>query len=339
MNRSPHTIARAVALLLAVPLLLGVGTAPPPPEVRIFIQEMEHKYGLERAWLEHWLGRARRLEEVVRLIQRPAEGLPWHRYRDLFLTPKRVRGGNAFWGGHAGQLRSAWERYGVPPSIVTAILGVETFYGGNTGRHQVLDVLYTLTFHYPPRAKYFRGELGHFLLLVKDAGLRPDQPRGSYAGAMGLPQFMPSSYRNYAVALDDDGSADIWSNPGDAVASIANYLKQHGWRSGAPVLLRLDLDEPRARALSAWFAEQPGRRPTLAAARAKGLLLPPEGAALDGALRVMFVELELRDGREYWLGLPNFYVLTRYNHSRLYVAAVWFLAEAIRAAYGGEAGS
>ena len=336
---SPRAGLRAVMVLLLWLSGGATAVAAPPPAVEDFIAEMVRKHGLDRDWLETWLGRARKQDDVVRLIKRPAEAFPWHRYRKLFLGAERVRAGQAFWREHSEQFQLNQQRYGVPSQIVAAIIGVETTYGRNTGRHRVLDVLFTLAFHYPPRQKFFRGELEHFLLLVRELEWPPDRPKGSYAGAMGLPQFMPSSYRRYAVDFWEDGRADIWNDPADAMASVAHYLQQHGWRRGAPVVLPLDLEEPQARALSAWFKAQPRERPSLGAARARGLPLPPEGASLEDELLVMLVELDLEEGKAYWLGLPNFYVITRYNRSRLYAMAVWRLAEAIRLLHEREGGS
>ena len=275
------------------------------------------------------LARARPSPAVLEAMARPAERtLSWAEYRRIFLGERRIDEGAAFWRRHRRVLEEVSARYGVDPAVVVAILGVETFYGRNTGGHRVLDALATLAFDYPPRSPFFRRELEAFLLLAREEGLDPAEPRGSYAGAMGLAQFMPSSYRAYAVDQDGDGHRDLWRNPADAAASVAAYLAGHGWRAGEPVAVRVaaPVREP---ALPFNRLERP--RLTLGQLAASGMPLP-EGLAAE--LAAMPLRLEGEEGVEYWLGFANFYAITRYNHSHLYAMAVHQLSEEIRRRVG-----
>ena len=331
--RAGRTLAAALlavpALLAAPGLLAGAGGGMLDlPGVPGFLEEVSERYGYPRAELEEVLARAEVQPSVLEAIARPAEAKPWHEYRRIFLTRERVAGGAAFWRDHAAALERASHQYGVAPEVIVAIIGVETRYGRNTGGYRVLDALATLAFQYPRRAVFFRKELENFLVLTREEGLSPLEPRGSYAGAMGIPQFMPSSYRSHAVDLDSDGRRDIWRNPADAVGSVANYLRAHGWEPGGPVAWPATAVGPEAAQLA-----RAGLKPSLTAARLAeaGVRfqgeLPPEGLAT-------LVELEARDGLEYWVGLQNFYAITRYNHSPLYAMAVHLLSQEIKVTRG-----
>jgi membrane-bound lytic murein transglycosylase B len=246
-----------------------------------------------------------------------------------------VEAGAAWWNAHAEDLARAEERYGVPAEIVVAILGIETFYGRNTGSYRALDALATLAFDYPRRAAYFRGELKQFLLLARDLDAAPATLKGSFAGALGVPQFMPGSYRNFAVDFDGDGRIDLWADPADIAGSVANYLARHDWQRGQPVLLRATV--PRddrdvvLRRLDGGLSE----RRTLQDWAGDGVTATdvPDGLAPD-PVGVLLLEEKAADGEDasYWIACHNFYVITRYNRSRLYAAAVWELAKAIRLA-------
>ncbi|HEB77182.1 MAG TPA: lytic murein transglycosylase B, partial [Methylothermaceae bacterium] len=259
---------------------------------------------------------------ILKAIQRPAEGKPWHEYRKIFLTRNRIDQGVAFWNRHRELLDKVQQTYGVPAEIIVAILGVETFYGTRTGSFRVLDALTTLAFAYPRRADFFRRELEHFFLLAQEEKMDPRQPLGSYAGAMGWPQFMPSSYRRYAADFDGDGKRDIWNNPADVIASIANYFAKHGWQKDQPIATPL----PKVAIALADTDLQPHQ--TLAELKARGL------AGLDlpypDSRKAVVMVFDSGHDPEAWLGFPNFYVITRYNHSRLYAMAVFQLSEAIR---------
>jgi membrane-bound lytic murein transglycosylase B len=302
-------------------------------DVRAFIDEMAATHDFDRATLTRAFRGARPLPAVIAAMDRPLLVPPkWYEYAPPLLAPARVDGGIAFLTAHRAALQRAEREYGVPPEIVVAIIGVETFYGANTGRHRTFDALATLAFDYPRRATFFRGELEHFLLLTRDLGADPLTPRGSFAGALGMPQFMPGSYRNFAVDFDADGRIDLWRSVDDVVGSVAAYLARHDWQRGQPILLpatvagdggALLLRRVEAggglserRALEAWTADG------LTAATPPDLAADPVGV----------LALERRDAEpELFVACHNFYVITRYNRSRLYAATVAALAQAIKA--------
>src|SRR5512141_2372714 len=240
----------AVTLAATWMLWPGIGAAAPAAptyadraDVRAFIAELVSEQGFDAKALRAMFAAARFQPQIVAAMQRPLLEPPkWYEYAPQFLSPARIDGGVAFWDAHADALERAERVYGVPPEIVVAIIGVETFYGRNTGRHRVLDALCTLAFDYPRRAPFFRGELKSFLLLCRDLGVPAVKPTGSFAGAIGLPQFMPGSYRNYAVDFDGDGHADLWGSADDTIGSVANFLARHDWAPGQPVLLPAAID-------------------------------------------------------------------------------------------------
>lgn len=296
-------------------------------EVASFINEMVAEYEYDAEELNDVLGRVELSEKVIAAITRPAEAFPWHRYRAIFIKPGRIRGGAEFWRSNYAQLERASENYGIPVEILVAIIGVETKYGRITGGFKVINSLSTLAFDYPKRSRFFTSELKHFLLLTREQSLDPHTLSGSYAGAMGIPQFMPSSYRAYAVDFDEDGLTDIWDNPADAIGSVGNYLREHGWRKGAGITSPVTVPDSDISALLT-----KGLEPKLVAADMTEAGITA-GAELEASEKVKLLELENRDGNEYWLAQHNFYVITRYNHSALYAMAVYQLAEAIRAQY------
>lgn len=295
---------------------------------RAFIAEMSEKHGFTPDALRQLLQDAQVRQPILDAISRPAEKrLDWGQYRKIFVTGRNIQGGVQFWRANQAALQKASAQYGVPPEIMVAIIGVETRYGQNTGSFPVLDALFTLGFHYPKRAKFFRSELKHFLLLAREEGMDPREPKGSYAGAMGRPQFISSSYRHYAVDFDGDGKRDIWHNNADAIGSVGNYFAEHGWRAGAPVTQRAYGVQKSHQAII-----KKGYKPTYTVAelRQQGIQI---GANLSGKLSTSLLEMHKNDQVEHWLGLHNFYVITRYNHSPLYAMAVYQLSEAIRAEY------
>lgn len=298
------------------------------PDVQAFIREMAARHEFNAAQLRATFGRAQSQPSIITAISRPAESKPWHAYRPIFLTPKRIQGGVEFWRANAAALAKAEQVYGVPPEYVVAIIGVETQYGGNMGKYRVLEALATLAFDYPRRAAYFRKELENFLLLARAEGVDPLAPRGSYAGAMGFGQFMPSSFRSYAVDFDGDGHRDLWRNPRDAIGSVANYFKKHGWRTGEPVAVPASVSGGRYPALVSRQLSQP--RYSVANLRDQGVM---PGGPVSDARSALLLELQGRDGPEYWLGFDNFYVITRYNRSQLYAMAVYQLSQEIRERY------
>jgi membrane-bound lytic murein transglycosylase B len=299
---------------------------------RAFAAEMADKHGLDRSALEALLAQAEYRQDIVDAMRRPAEGKPWHAYRPIFLTPERVAGGVQFLRTHRDLLQRAEAEQGVPPEIIAAVVGVETNYGGNQGKYRVIDALTTLGFAYPERAGFFRKELEELLLLSRDERLDLLGVKGSYAGAMGMPQFIPSSYRDYAVDFDHDGRRDLWNSPADAIGSVANYFARHGWRAGEPVTLpaqaagSLPADIP--------VLEKAPAKPNLAAEKLieAGITV---SEPISASTQVSLIRLEAPED-EYWLGFENFYVITRYNHSNLYAMAVYQLSREIRETFRAE---
>ena len=292
------------------------------PEAQAVIDHVVEQ-GVDRAWAERALAAAEKKQSILDAIARPAEKTkPWHEYRQIFITDKRIREGVAFAQENADTLRVVSERTGVPREIIVAIIGVETFYGRIAGSYRVVDALSTLAFDYPKRSPFFTGELEHFLVLAWESGKDPLELTGSYAGAMGYGQFMPSSYRAYARDYDGDGVADIWRNPDDAIYSVANYFVEHGWIAGEPVVVPANGDGAPATIFEG------GLKPRFTVGELAQMGFAPL-ASTDINLKATAMNLEGIDGSEYWLGLENFYVITRYNHSAMYALSVWQLSQAI----------
>src|SRR5699024_10566895 len=271
---------------------------------------------------------------IIDAMRRPAEStLTWKQYRPIFLDNKRIVRGAAFIERYQSIFDDVERQYGVPAHVIAAIIGVETRYGRITGKYRVLDALATLAFDYIPRAEFFTSELTHFVRLCLEENLDCRTERGSYAGAMGWPQFMPSSYRNYAVDFNDNGSRDLWNEPGDIIASVANYLARNGWRDGERVALPATVSDGAA--LAAVPRSRISAKTDWEALRAAGIHIDhaPSAATAAGLLEYAGAE-----GTEYWVGLPNFFVITTYNHSPLYAMAVHQLSQAIAARHGAAAG-
>jgi len=300
------------------------------PEIAQWIDEVVSRDGWRRKSVVALLAQAQPQPKVLEIMTRPLERVaPWWEYRERFMTEERIDKGVQLWLDHRVELERISAEYHVPPEYLVAIIGVETFYGRTTCRYRVLDALATLAFDYPPRASYFRGELEQFLLLARENKLDPLITCGSYAGAMGVPQFMPSVYRRYAVDADSDKKRDLWGSWDDILASVANYLHEWGWTPGAPVLAETTLDpdpsfqiEPRNLDLNE----------TVAALGAHGIKIdmdvPPDTP-------VVLISAEQRDGPAYRVGFHNFYVITRYNHSARYAMTVHDLATAVAARVHG----
>jgi membrane-bound lytic murein transglycosylase B len=294
-------------------------------DVKDFIAHMAETSSFKKRQLRKLLKSAQSQPAIIEAMDRPAEKAKlWFEYRPIFVSERRIREGADFWIAHRQALDRASVRSGVAPEYLAAILGVETYYGRLTGSYRVLDALATLAFDYPARAKFFRDELEQFLLLTRDAGLDPLSVKGSYAGAMGAPQFMPSNYRRYAVDADADGHIDLWTNWPDVCASVGNYLKEHGWNAGEPILSEATVAPDKASDLD-------GRKlaltETVGSLRSKGVnfdsSLPEDAAAL-------LIAADDTDGVHWRVGYNNFYVITRYNHSALYAMAVYELAAAVK---------
>lgn len=299
------------------------------PQVAEFVAEMTRDYGFAGEQLVSLFAVAERKQAILDAISRPAEKVkPWKDYRPIFITDARISRGVEFWREHEETLKRAEAEYGVPAHIIVAIIGVETSYGGNTGSYRVVDALSTLAFDYPPRAPFFRKELREFLMLAREEQVDPLTLTGSYAGAMGLPQFMPSSFRAYAVDFDGDGRINIWSNPVDAIGSVASYFKRHGWQPGEPVVSAAQIKDAKA--------EQgltTGLDPLNTVGELRSLGWSSSDPLRDD-LPVTAFRFEGAEGAEYWLGLPNFFVITRYNRSLMYAMAVNQLAESMVEARG-----
>ena len=298
-------------------------------EVVDYVDGLVADHAFERGWLLDVFEGAEKSDEVIRKISRPAEkALAWHEYRNIFLTEQRIDAGVEFWRAHRDALDAARGRFGVPPEMIAAIIGVETFYGRYLGSHRVIDSLATLAFDYPPRSAFFEGELTHFLLLLREEGKDPFEPVGSYAGAMGYGQFISSSYRNYAVDFDGDGRRDIWTNKTDAIGSVANYFARHGWKGETPPAVKVEIRDSRVLELADAGLELAH---TVGELRERGAVVPIEVG--DGEKAALFT-MALAQDSEYWLARHDFYVITRYNRSALYALAVFQLSEAIRTAFG-----
>jgi membrane-bound lytic murein transglycosylase B len=300
------------------------------PELRAFIGEVSARHGFSEIELTRWFSQVNLKPDVVAAMERPREALPYYEYRRGFLTPQHVRRGLEYWERHATALERARTRYGVPPEIVLGILGVETQYGRNIGRYRVLDALSTLMLHYPPRAGFFQRELEEFLVLSRELKLHPPDVMGSYAGAIGIAQFIPSSYRRYAVDNDGDGRADLLKSHVDAIASIANFLMIHGWTAHGPVMT-----EARLEGTYYFWVEKLGVKPALNLRDLVGYgIFPPQ--SIDTEHRAALIEFESEDGPYYRLGFDNFYAITRYNRSKRYAMAVTELAELLRSSREGD---
>lgn len=295
------------------------------PSVDEFIEQQSETHNLDKTELKKWLDSAVINKDVLEAIQRPWEAKPWYQYYPIFLTEKRLNAGLKFWEKHEETLEKAERKYGVPAQIIVAIIGVETFYGNYMGKYSVLDSLYTLGFHYPPRAKFFRSELSEFFQLASEEGWDISSAKGSYAGAMGYGQFISSSYRYYAVDFDGDGERNLLTNPVDAIGSVANYFAKHKWQEGQPIAQPLTSDASWSTVVSE------GMKPNTTREKLsqQGFSLPSSDAAAPHT-SVRVFEFQAEDAKEYWLGYDNFYVITRYNHSPLYAMAVYQFSEQLK---------
>jgi len=312
--------ASLAALTIAVPAVANHRST----SVDSFINEMVSRHGFDRKELEGVFDHARFRPKIVELMDRQKKPTLWREYRERFVNAEKLAGGDRFWQENEGRLRQAREKYGVPEEFLIAVIGVETHYGRHQGRFKVFEALSTLAFTYPKRAKMFRTELEHYLLLAREESLSIAGPRGSYAGAMGIAQFMPGSYRRYAVDFDGDGKRDLFGNNADAIGSIANYLAAHGWQRDGPVATRAILERA---ATGPFESSSPRTRFSLKELESRGVTAT---GAFPSTQRAMPLTLESHDDTEYWLGFDNFYVITRYNHSTYYAMAVYQLSAELR---------
>lgn len=305
-------------------------TAPPPPTgpalgersaVQNFIGSVAGRRGLSAADLNRVFASAYSQPGVLAAIAKPYEAKPWYEYRKLFLTDTRVKNGRDFLQRNAAAFARAEQRYGVPREMLAAIIGIESSYGSNPGKYRVVESLATLGFDYPKRASFFLKELEEFLVLCRNEGIDPIKPMGSYAGAMGMPQFMPSSFRGYAADGDGDGKRDIWNNPADAIASVAKYFAANGWKSGGRIASHANVEGGSYRALLSRNV-----KPSHSLSQLAEHGVTPDGASAGDSAAAL-IELAGESGPDYWLGFHNFYVITRYNHSPLYAMAAYQLSE------------
>ncbi len=335
MNRTQNRNGLTRQILLSALLLLPCSLTFAAPEsfnkgMQEFIDQMVSRHGFERENLSTLMQQAKYRQSIIDAISRPAEGKPWHQYRPIFVTESRTKQGVEFWNGNRELLERAEETYGVPAEIIVAIIGVETRYGRHAGRYPVLDALATLGFSYPKRSAFFRRQLEELLLLAREEKIDPVTLVGSYAGAMGKPQFIPSSYRAYAVDFDGDGQRDLLNNNADVIGSVAAYFKRHGWRKGEPVAAPAQgVGKAHGHYLKA------GMKPSIPLGQLEKAGITSKLEAKPAELASL-IRLRQKSGNEYWIGLGNFYVITRYNHSNLYAMAVLQLSRKIRQAYDNQ---
>lgn len=309
--------------LFAAPHSWG-GQAPLRPEIEAFVTDMAAKHEFDARALRALFSKAQPRPNIVRAMSAPSTAQPWHEFRPRYVENRRIEAGLRFWSENAATLARARAQFGVPEEIVVATIGIETLYGRQLGNVKVLDALTTLAFDYPRRADFFRGELEAYLLLGREQSWDLAAIRGSYAGAMGLPQFLPSSYQKYAIDFDHDGSRNLWGDAADAIGSVANYYRSHGWQDGAGTAVPASLDE---KALGALDTTQILPQQTVGELMQAGAMpLAPVPAEAKAAV----IKLDAEAGPQYWFGLQNFYVITRYNRSVNYAMAVYELASEIR---------
>jgi len=319
-----------IAVYIVFLVLTGsVVRAETPDQARLnqFVHKMVNTYHFKQKPLMQLFAQVDIKQSILDTMTRPAEGMPWYKYRKIFMREARIQGGVKFWQENQQVLANTRKRYGVPEEIIVAIIGVETLYGERMGGHRVIDALSTLAFAYPKRSQFFARELEQFLLLCREEKISPLEPMGSYAGAMGMPQFMPSSYRYYAVDYEGDKKRDIWKNSADTIASIANYFSLHHWKRGKPIAFPV-------KAIGGQYkkALTKGLKPdfTVQQLRDLNIQLP---TLLKGGEKVKLLSFEQEASHDLWVGLDNFYVITRYNHSPLYAMAVFQLSAAIKLHY------
>ena len=331
-NGTPKTVLFCLSSLVALMLSLVSGPIAQAVSLEKYPQLIELAYrlaqehNLDRTQLLEWFEQAQIKEKIINAMNRPAERLSWHRYRGLFVTEGSVGNGVKFAKRYRALLDRAEARFGIPIEVIVAIIGIETRYGKVTGNLRVLDSLATLALEYPRRSKFFSSELEHYMVLVRDNKLDPLVVKGSYAGAMGISQFMPSSYRRYAIDFDGDDRVDLLNSVADAIGSVANYLAEHRWRKGEPIALRISVEQSVQ--LESFVTR--GLKPnTPLATLVQAGVKPGPGVDLNGNVGVM--RFDQKNKVEYRLGYHNFFVITRYNRSQNYAMSVFELAEQIAA--------
>jgi membrane-bound lytic murein transglycosylase B len=326
---------RAAARIAAWTALHAAALLAPAPaqsletsraDVQAFIAELVQKDGFEAPYVNGVFSGVESKQSILDAMSRPAEKVkPWFEYREIFMTPRRISAGVDFFRAHEARLRQISAKTGVPAEIITAILGVETFYGTRTGSFRAVDALSTLAFDYPPRNAFFRSELRHLFLLAREERLDIGTLTGSYAGALGPPQFIPSSYRNYAVDGSGDGRRDLLQDWDDIMASIANYFARHNWQAGQPIATRAEFARDATRPAG---PTELVLKDTVGSLTRQGIQFTTD---LPATAPAILVTLQGEDGEEHWVGFQNYYAITRYNRSTMYALAVFQLSEAIAA--------
>ncbi|ALA23864.1 lytic murein transglycosylase [Piscirickettsia salmonis] len=293
-------------------------------DVKSYINDLVKQYGFSKAQLERWFHHAKANQRALEILQRPAEKVwTWQQYRSWLVSTKRAKEGAEFWQSNRQTLRRAERMYGVPPQVILAIIGVESSYGKNVGGFPTFNVLTTLAFDYKRRSEFFKRELTEFLLLMRDQKMNPMQVQGSYAGALGLPQFMPSSYRYYAVDFSGDGHKNLFSNDADVIGSIGNYFKRHGWQGNQPIAVKAKISGDQFNTIIKMGIEP---KYTVTELAKFGIQSQEK---VDPSLKAALIELDGKNGPEYWLAFQDFYAITRYNHSQKYAMAVYDLSQDI----------
>jgi len=319
---------KSITYVLCLLLISCTSNIKDSESYNAFINKMVTTHQFDESELNELFQTVEIKEDILKKISSPAEGLPWYKYRKIFITDARINGGVKFWQENEQTLTTVEMQTGVPAEIIIAIIGVETSYGQKTGNYRVIDALSTLAFAYPPRSKFFLSELENYLLLCRDEHINPLEPVGSYAGAMGMPQFMPSSFRAYAADFDNDNHRDIWHNKGDVIASVANYFVKHHWQAGQAIVIPVNATGESYKA-----ALTRDLKPDLRLAELESLNLKiARSLPLNTKVKLLAFEQEpsgQKPGEELWAGLDNFYVITRYNRSPLYAMAVYQLSQSI----------
>lgn len=328
-----YTISKLIISLLmisfvslAIPPLAAAQEKNADQAIEEFIQSAIDKHGLDRDYITTTLNNAKKNQTVLDAIARPWEAKPWHQYHPIFLTEKRLKRGLKFWKKHNATLQKAEAELGVPAHIIVAIIGVETYYGSYKGKYGVLDALYSLGFYYPPRSDFFKKELAQYLKLSQEEQWDPMVQKGSYAGAMGWGQFISSSYRHYSIDFDGDNKRDLLTNPVDAIGSVANYFRQHKWKSGEPVAFKVAIDEQSNKLINDDLKIQN----TWQELQTSGVKLLNSDVVIESQTPAKLLALKQSEGYEHWTVLHNFYVITRYNHSPLYAMVIFQLSESLK---------
>tara|TARA_B100001094_G_scaffold327491_1_gene385833 strand:+ start:11935 stop:12927 length:993 start_codon:yes stop_codon:yes gene_type:complete len=325
-----HRIKIYFTLILYATCTLAFAAEDPDDNIDLFI-DIQRKKGHSKDEIKEFLKPAKKNEAVLKAIRKPWERQPWYKYRTIFLTPERIQAGVKFWKKHKSVIQRAAKTYSVDAEIIVSIIGVETFFGRYMGEFNIRDALYTIGIHYPPRSRYFIKELSSYMELAHKGHVNPDTMVGSYAGAMGYGQFMPSSYLHYAVDFNNDGKIDL-NTIDDAIGSVANYFNKHGWRYKDHVVVPAKASISDNRAVHLLWGSNPPRF-TLGDWKKRGIEPDSKKKYKENKLALFFKLKESLKDQKYWLGFHNFYVISRYNHSQLYSMAAYLLSQEIKKAF------